>query len=144
MNELDKEDLPDLEARLFSERLADLGARLTADSRLARVWSLIRTEYADPDLTLAKAARAAGASKNHLNVLLRGSTGFTFHQLLLRYRLLIAADSMKASAESNSLETPLTAGFGTLRAFEKSFRRFIGCSPQAWKTESSSSFRSTA
>jgi AraC-like DNA-binding protein len=132
MEELDQL-VHDLEGRLFLGPLSDLIARLRTDPRLARAWLLVKTEYADPSLTLEKAARAAGASKNHLNVLMRNSTSLTFHQLLLRYRVFVAAALMKTTEHCNSLDTALRTGFGTLRAFEQSFRRLLGCSPQSWK-----------
>jgi len=123
-----------LEGRLFLQPLPDLIGKLTADPRLARAWLLVKTDYADSSLTLEKAARAAGASKNHLNVLMRNSTSLTFHQLLMRYRVFVAAALMKTTRHCNSLDTALGTGFGTLRAFEQSFRRLLGCSPQSWKS----------
>src|SRR5262249_21337364 len=121
-----------LETKLFCESLTDVAARLTSDSRLARVWLLVRTDYADDSLNLAKACRSVGASKNHLNVLMRDKIGLTFYQFLLRYRVFIAAGYLTVG-EHNSLDIALRTGFGTLRAFEKCFRRLLGCSPREFR-----------
>lgn len=76
-----------IENQLFQQPLADLVVKLSYFRRLERIWKLIEKDYADSDLDLAKAARASGISKNHLNVMMRRETGFTFYQLLIRYRL---------------------------------------------------------
>jgi AraC-like DNA-binding protein len=122
-----------LERQLFLRPLSDLVSKMAGDHRLARTWLLVKNDYADPGLSLDRAARAAGASKNHLNVLMRNSVGLTFHQLLLRYRVFMAAVFIGTTKGRNTLEIALSTGFGTLRSFEKNFRRMLGCSPRRWK-----------
>lgn len=121
-----------IENKLFLQPLADLVAKLSYFRRLERIWELIERDYADSDLGLEKAARVSGTSKNHLNVMMRRATGFTFYQLLIRYRLLRAVIMMR-SKNYSLLEIVLETGFGSLNAFEKSFRRVMGLTPREFR-----------
>jgi AraC-like DNA-binding protein len=125
----------EIEKTLFLESLTNLIARLAYIRRLERMWQLIENDYADPELTLEKAAMASGVNKNHLNVLLRQTTTFTFHQLLTRYRLLKAVGMMSAK-NYNLLEIALHNGFGSLNTFERNFRCLLGTTPKDFKAQS--------
>jgi AraC-like DNA-binding protein len=121
-----------IESTLFLQPLADLVAKLSYFRRLERTWKLIEKDYADSGLRLEKAARVSGISKNHLNVMMRRATGFTFYQLLIRYRLLRAITMMR-SRNYSLLEIVLETGFGSLSTFEKNFRSVIGITPKEFR-----------
>jgi AraC family transcriptional regulator len=121
-----------IESTLFLQPLADLVAKLSYFRRLGRTWKLIEKDYADSGLRLEKAARVSGISKNHLNVMMRRATGFTFYQLLIRYRLLRAITMMR-SRNYSLLEIVLETGFGSLSTFEKNFRSVIGITPKEFR-----------
>lgn len=123
-----------VERQLFLEPLPDLIHRLSHFRRLERAWHVIEEHYTDPDLGLERAARESATSKNHLNVLLRQETGFTFYQLLIRYRLSRAIAMMEAG-NLNLLEIALENGFASLTAFERSFRRLIGSTPSTYRRD---------
>ena len=125
----------EIEKTLFLESLTNLIARLVYIRRLERMWQLIENDYADPALTLEKAALASGINKNHLNVLLRQTTTFTCHQLLTRYRVLKAVGMMSAK-DYNLLEIALHNGFGSLNTFERNFRCLLGTTPKDFKAQS--------
>lgn len=122
----------EIEKKLFSRPLADIVTNLEQDQRLRRAWQLIERDYTDPDLDLQQAERESGASKNHLNLLLRQTTSFTFNQLLIRYRLLRAMDMMSGKNQ-NLLDVALDSGFGSLSAFERNCRTILGRPPRALK-----------
>lgn len=122
------------ETQLFLRPLSDLTTRIHYFRRLERTWQLIENEYADPSLSLERAARASGLNKNHLNVLLRRTTSLTFHQLLVRYRLFKAIDLMTTKNYS-LLEISLETGFGGLNTFERNFRRILGIAPHKFKSQ---------
>lgn len=124
----------EIEKKLFLEPLTDLTLKLAYIRRLERMWQLIENDYADPTLTLEKAAQASGINKNHLNVLLRQTISFTFHQLLTRYRLLKAIGMMRAK-NYNLLEIALHNGFGSLNTFERNFRCLLGTTPKHFKMQ---------
>jgi AraC-like DNA-binding protein len=121
-----------IQNQLFQQPLADLVAKLSYFRRLERVWKLIEKDYADSDLDLAKAARVSGISKNHLNVMMRRQIGFTFYQLLIRYRLFRALTMMR-SRNYSLLEIVIETGFGSLTAFERSFRNVVGLTPSEFR-----------
>lgn len=122
----------DVERKLFMQPLPDLVAKLSFFRRLERTWQLIEKDYVDSDLGLERAARLSGVSKNHLNVLLRQTTGFTFYQILIRYRLSRAI-SMMESKNYSLLEIILGNGFRSRHSFEKNFRRLIGTTPKKFR-----------
>lgn len=124
--------IQEIEKKLFSRSLADLVAKLEQAQRLKRAWKLIERDYADPDLHLKRAAREIGASKNHLNLLLKRTTSFTFYQLLRRCRLIRALDTMR-NKNRNLLDVALDSGFGSLSAFERNCRTILGGPPRALK-----------
>jgi two-component system response regulator YesN len=96
---------------------------------------LIEGAYSDSSLDLDMAARISGISKNHLNILLRQTTAFTFHQLLTRYRLLRATAMMLRKNYSLD-EIALQNGFGSLVTFERNFRCIIGDTPRRFRRKS--------
>jgi transcriptional regulator GlxA family with amidase domain len=118
----------EIQKRLFLQPLPNLVAKLRYSRRLERAWQSIEKDYADPALNLQKVAKTCGISKNHLNVLFRQATGFTVHQLLIRYRLSSAVTLMSTKNYS-LLEIALQSGFGSLSAFERNFRKVIGLPP---------------
>lgn len=123
------QNMAEIENKLFHQPLQDLVENLSYYRRLDRAWQFIEREYADPNLRLEKAARASGISKNHLNVLLRRTTGFTFYQLLLRYRLLQAMRRMRVRNYS-LFEIALESGFSSLSVFGRNFRSLLGITPK--------------
>lgn len=124
--------LQEIERKLFLQPLSDLIAKLSYIRRLERVWKLIEQDYTDSDLSLQKAARASGISKNHLNFLFRQTTTFTFHQLVIRYRLLRAIIMMRTRNYS-LLEIALQNGFGSLTTFERNFRNVMKDTPKRFR-----------
>lgn len=126
------QQLTKLERNVFKWPLDELGARLSRDARLARTWSLIKTRYADTELRLDLAARESGVSRDHLNEILQRSIGLTFHQTLIRYRLLKAIAIMGAR-DCTALDVALEVGFGSLRAFERAVRRVFGKGPKEFQ-----------
>jgi AraC-like DNA-binding protein len=120
--------LANLELMVFEEPLSKLAARLGSDPRLERLWMLIEVQYADPELTLERAAKASGLCANRLNGLLRKKAGLTFHQILVRYRLLSAA-KMVTAGQGTTIQVAFKVGFGSVRAFERNFRKAFGLAP---------------
>lgn len=121
-----------LEEELFKEPLRAVIGKLTYRRRLARTWQLVQAEYDSPALTLDRAGRESGVNKNHLNTLFRQTTSFTFHQFLVRYRILRAITIMPRKNYS-LLEIALRVGFGSLTTFERNFRKLMGMSPKEFR-----------
>ena len=125
-------DIGTIESLLFGRSLQDLKKVLVYYQRLERAWNLIESSYADPSISLEKAADISGISKNHLNVLLHRVTTFTFHQLLTRYRVLKAI--LILSHQNHSvLRVAMDSGFGTVNSFERDFRLLTGLTPTELK-----------
>lgn len=134
MEELERLEAAAAERReidLFSRPLASLTREVAYSRRLTCLLHLIKTRFGSK-LSLAAAAAACGVEKNHLNWLLRKSTGFTFHQLLTRYRLLRAEQLIRTS-DLNILEVALESGFGSLSSLERNFLSVLGQAPGQYR-----------
>lgn len=121
-----------IETKLFLQPLAGLVSKLSYFRRLERAWQLIEKDYKDNTLGLETAAKVSGISKNHLNVLLRQTTGFTFCKLLLRYRIL-RSTAMIRNKDYSLLEIVLENGFQSLTTFERQFHRLMGITPRQFR-----------
>lgn len=129
------------ERRIFGSVLTDLVAKLAFWRRLESVWRAIEDEHrAERGLSLEEAAFRSGIDKNHLNTLLRKATGFTFHQLLVRYRLLRSIHLMRRR-DYTLLEVSLRSGFGSLSSFERNFKKILGRTPRKFRRETIGSNR---
>lgn len=130
-------DLPEvlpeeLEFQLFSCSHLALRRRVAPSRRLTKLLDLLGSSFSSPDLSLSIAASYCGTEKNHLNMLLRTATGFTFHSLLVRYRLCNALKLVRAS-DLTFLEVAHRSGFGSLSSFERNFFRFFGQTPRDFR-----------
>ncbi|MGH6816284.1 MAG: helix-turn-helix transcriptional regulator [Hyphomicrobiaceae bacterium] len=85
-------------------------------------------------LTLAELAHEAATSPYHFLRTFRRVTGLTPHQYVLRTRLHRAAVRLRLSDESVSA-IAYDAGFNDLSTFNRRFRRVMGQSPSAYRSE---------
>jgi len=122
----------ELEFQLFSCSHLVLLRRVAPSRRLTTLLNLLETSCSSPDLSLSRAASYCGTEKNHLNMLLRASTGFTFHSLLIRYRLYNAS-KLILSSDLTFLEIAHKTGFGSLSSFERNFFRLLGQTPREYR-----------
>lgn len=117
-----------LERRLFGGPLAELYGALSVSRRLSRLVSLLEEDHPRTDLSLSVAAHVCAMERSHLNACLRERTGWTFHRLLVRRRLLAAVERL-ATTRISVLEIALDSGFGSVRSFERNFSQLLGESP---------------
>ena len=85
-------------------------------------------------LTRDRVARACGLSPSYLSRLLKSSTGYTFSELLNRFRTdracwLLDHTSLTAS------DIAYAAGFSDQSYFTKTFKRYQGTTPGAYRSE---------
>ncbi len=101
-----------------------------------RITSAVRRieAQADEHLGLSALARDAAMSPYHFLRTFRQVTGMTPHQYVLHARLLRAARRLRASAEPVSM-IAFAAGFNDLATFNRRFRRLIGVTPSAFRTQ---------
>jgi AraC family transcriptional regulator len=89
---------------------------------------------ADEHLGLNALAREAAMSPYHFLRTFRQVAGMTPHQYVLHTRLLWAAQRLRASADPVSM-IAFEAGFNDLASFNRRFRRLIGVTPSAFRTQ---------
>lgn len=126
------DDRPDsLERMLFGDELRRLRERCAAHEALARCWREVEEQHAET-LELRSVARRCGIEPSYLNRLLRQTIGLTFHQLLVRRRVLAMARALRR-ARLNILHAALEHGFGSVRACQRAFLRLLGTTPREFR-----------
>lgn len=93
-------------------------------------------EYVDrhlgEDFSLATAARVAGLEEKYFSRFFHEKTGMCFRDWIARTRVSRAAEMISAQ-DYTITYTALAVGFHDLRAFERSFKRWMGTTPRAYK-----------
>lgn len=107
------------------------GARPAAVERIAPTLSYIAEHYAEA-LDVPLLASICGVSEAVLRRGFKEALNLTPKQYLLRFRVLRAADMLKASRAS-VLGIAQGCGFESLSAFNFHFRAVMGMSPRAWR-----------
>jgi AraC-like DNA-binding protein len=81
--------------------------------------------------TLQKLAERAGMSRSIFALKFKETVGATPMEHLTRWRMLVAGDRLRNSADSISI-IALSLGYESESAFGKAFKRIIGCSPKQY------------
>ncbi|KAB8145946.1 helix-turn-helix domain-containing protein [Chloroflexia bacterium SDU3-3] len=118
-----------------------LGGELAGRDYLARPTSLvvkravgyIQQRYAS-DLSRQQIADAVGVSKNYLSHIFQQELGISPWEYLNRYRIAQARAMLERSASSIS-EVAAQVGFEDASYFGRMFRKHVGCSPQAYRSQ---------
>ncbi len=103
----------------------------------------ITSMHEDPGYpwTLQSLAERVGMSRSVFALRFRERVGETPMEYLTRWRMLLAADSLKNSSDGLSA-IARSSGYESESAFGKAFRRVMGCSPRKY-TRSSADRRTT-
>ncbi|MEI9401824.1 AraC family transcriptional regulator [Mesorhizobium argentiipisi] len=109
------------------------------------MWRLKRTaEYIEANLgetiTLGDMAAATGLSRMHFAAQFRAATGIRPHEFLLRRRIEHAKE-MLAKTQTPLVEIALCIGFQTQSHFSVVFKRFVGETPNRWRSINSGETR---
>ncbi|MGH9760313.1 MAG: helix-turn-helix transcriptional regulator [Blastocatellia bacterium] len=127
------EDGVETKLRSLRQSLPDIEGKIGRDPNLSRLWRWVRTIYATHGITLRGVAREVCLSPDHMNDLLKGACGLTLKQLLIRIRLLAAADILAREPNTRIEEVGLRVGFGSVSAFERRCKDNLGVAPRVLK-----------
>ena len=99
---------------------------------------IIRTKYADPDISLVTVSNEIAVSPNYLSMLIRKSTGNTFSDLLTKERIerakqLLLCSSMKIREVSEK------CGYNDQHYFSYCFKKITGISPNSCRRQNEES-----
>jgi AraC-like DNA-binding protein len=102
--------------------------------RMAMVFDYIDAGLAG-DLNLAELSDLVAMSKYHFLRTFKRASGMTPHQYILSRRICAAATALRTTRESVA-RVAADQGFGDLSTFNHSFRRLIGVTPTAFRSNS--------
>ena len=99
---------------------------------MARLDTLLETRklHLDPDLTLARLARALHVPAKRLSAAINRSTGNNVSRHVNGYRIRAACQALESGA--NVTEAMLASGFSTKSNFNREFLRVTGRTPSTW------------
>ena len=103
------------------------------DELVARLDTLLESRRLclDPELTLARLARALHVPVKQLSAAINRSTGSNVSRHVNGYRIREACRALEAGASVT--EAMLASGFNTKSNFNREFRRVTGRTPSAWR-----------
>lgn len=102
------------------------------DAQIGRALGLIRRAPAER-WTVASMARAVGLSRSTFAARFVELVGEPPTQHLTRWRMQCAADRLRHSAGLSTIEVAEGVGYQSEDAFVRAFRRFMGCTPAAYR-----------
>jgi AraC-like DNA-binding protein len=106
-----------------------------ADQQMSKAITCMHDDPGDP-WTLQKLAERVGMSRSVFALRFKETVGVTPMEYLTRWRMLLAGDRLKNSADSISAIAS-SLGYESESAFGKAFRRRMGCSPRQYSRRSS-------
>ena len=93
--------------------------------------------WRDPELTLAKLAKAMGTNTAYLSQGLNEGLGENFSAVVNRRRVAAVQAALRDPDEGRDLLTlAFDVGFSSKAIFNRAFARFAGMSPSAWRLKS--------
>ena len=99
--------------------------------RLGRVRRYV-AERLSERITLRDAAQVACLEYNYFSAFFHNKVGITFSEWLRVVRVMSSTELLRAH-ETTVSRAACEVGFGSVRAFERSFRRIIGMTPAQFK-----------
>lgn len=110
---------------------------------LGRVEAALAREplHLDPDLTVAKLARAAGERPRAVSEAINRVAGGTFYDLINARRIETAKQRLLETPDRAVLEIAYECGFNSKSAFNTAFKRIAGMTPSAWRDRAGADLR---
>lgn len=96
----------------------------------------IRKNYSDAEaMREEKIASACNMSCSHLRAVFKRETGLTVRDFVIQTRLVAAAYLLKRT-DRNIMDIAMESGFGQISCFNRSFSKFFGQTPSAFRKNS--------
>jgi AraC-like DNA-binding protein len=127
----------------FAKQLSALSNQLFLEQKSREPDAVVRARQfiaanKRSQLSLASVAKAAGASMFHFCTLFRQTTGVKFSEYVARSRIEDAR-TLLCDRRLRMCEVAYEAGFQSMTAFNRAFRRIVGQSPTEYRHKLSSS-----
>ena len=123
----------------FAKQLSSLSNQLLIEQNCREPEVIMRArrliaENKRGRLSLSSVAKAAGASTFHFCTLFRQTTGLKFSDYVARSRIEDAR-ALMCDSRRRMCEVASEAGFQSMTAFNRAFRRIVGQSPTEYRTD---------
>lgn len=123
-----------LARRFPGESVADGTALYQDRKRLKKMLTYLHRHFADR-IGLADIARAADIGTRECLRCFQRTIRVSPMQYLLKYRIMQGAALLRANPSQSVSEIALSCGFDSPSNFSKTFKRFYGCAPRAYKKQ---------
>lgn len=90
-------------------------------------------EYPELELQLEEASNLVGRSASTVSRVFKKVTGRSFKQYQVNYRLMLAAEQLRAKPNCPVAEIALTVGYDDALYFSRVFRKQFNCSPSEYR-----------
>ncbi len=111
-----------------------------AKIKLKNIQDIMETKrpYLNPELKLADLANSLGLSENHLSQVINQELGWNFYDFINEYRVKEAQQRLLDPSQKNYtvLAIALDVGFNSNASFYRTFKKFCGISPAAFRKSS--------
>jgi AraC-like DNA-binding protein len=101
--------------------------------RIAPALAHIAGHYSTP-LYIEPLAKLCHTSPAQFRRMMKAATGYSPQEYITHLRLQMASAQLLGS-DKRILDIALESGFATLSSFNRDFKRQLGCSPRAWRSE---------
>ena len=93
--------------------------------------------YLDPDITLEQVAAQVGCSKHHLSQVINETLNQSFYDYINYFRVEEVKSMLAARQyrDHKIASIAYDAGFNSLSAFNEVFKKFMGCTPSAYRKQ---------
>ena len=106
---------------------------------LMRLTELVMKQklYLDPDINLEQMATQIGCTKHHLSQVINETLSQSFYDYINYFRVEEVKSMLSSPAYQDHKIASIAydAGFNSLSAFNEVFKKFMGCTPSAYKKQ---------
>lgn len=108
-------------------------ASASCDSTFTEAVKYIMKVFSAGDASLSATAQAVGVHPVYLSRMFKEKSGVTYSQYVSSVRASYAADKLSQKSNANISKIALDAGFGSIRSFNRAFKKSYGVTPLEYR-----------
>ena len=92
--------------------------------------------YLQPNLKISNLAQRLGSNRNYIYEAINKDMGISFTEFVNRLRVAHSQQLMKQNPSMLLGEVAVKSGFSSTVSFYRAFKKYIGCAPKEWQSDS--------